>query len=235
MQHDVFLLPPTFDYGATFLWAVSGALLAARRGYDVIGITILALVSATGGGLLRDGFFLQDGPPLLVRSPVYLGLVVLATIFVVLFGKRVQRVRMFERLVSLVDALGLGAYAVVGMNRASALGLSLLGIVLVGMVNAVGGAVLRSVLIAREPHLFKPGTLEAVAALFGCAMFLLLTRTFGLNQTGAAWLTIATVFIIRALSVRYRIETKALPDFEDEWKAARVNESGGGVGVEGQG
>ncbi len=212
---DVFVLPAVFDYGATFLWAVSGALLGARYGYDVIGIMILALVSATGGGLLRDGLFLQDGPPLLVRSPVYLGLVVLATVFVVVLGKRVQAIKGFYPLVSMVDALGLGAYAVVGMNRASVLGISLLGVVLVGMVNAVGGGVLRSVLIAREPHLMRPGTLEAVAALFGCALYLLLTRTLDLRVTQAAWITIAVVFGIRALSVRFGIKTTALRGFQE--------------------
>lgn len=214
--NDIFLPPPIFDYGATFLWAVSGALLAARRGYDVIGMLILALVSATGGGLLRDGLFLQDGPPLVVRSPIYLGLVVLATLFVVLFGRRVHRVKAFDRLIIMVDALGLGAYAVVGISRATALGLSLLGIILVGMVNAVGGSVLRSVLLVREPHLFRPGTLEAVAALIGCIVFVALKQTLGISQLLAAWITIVLVFLIRALSLRYGIRTRALPWFEEE-------------------
>jgi hypothetical protein len=52
-----------FDLGASFIWAVSGALLAAGRGYDLTGIYAIALVSSTGGGLLRDGLFLQEGPP----------------------------------------------------------------------------------------------------------------------------------------------------------------------------
>lgn len=215
---DTFLLPPAFDYGATLLWAVSGALLAARQGYDVIGMGMMALVSSTGGGLLRDGLFLQDGPPLLVESPVYLALVAVGTLLVLVFGRYLRRMP-FDKLVNLVDALGLGAYAVVGMNRASALGLSLLGVILVGMVNAVGGAVLRSVLIAREPALFRPGTLMAVAALIGCVVFVTLKGPLGVDQTRAAWITIAIVFTIRALSLRYHIETKPLAGFSDEWKS----------------
>lgn len=219
MDTKTFLLPPFFDYGATFLWAVSGALLAARRGYDVIGMGVLALVSSTGGGLLRDGIFLQDGPPLLVRSPWYLALVVVATLLVRLFGPYVHRAHFDQEVTSRVDALGLGAYAVVGMNRASALGLSLLGVVLVGMVNAVGGEVLRAILLAREPRLFRPGTLEAVAALVGCVVFLTLVRIIGVDQTMAAWMTIAVVFVLRGLSVRYKIETKPIRAFGDEWGA----------------
>ncbi|HWO02577.1 MAG TPA: TRIC cation channel family protein [Blastocatellia bacterium] len=72
MPDQVFTVPFYFDYGATFVWSVSGALIAARRGYDIAGVSALALVSATGGGLLRDGLFLQNGPPALVRTPVYL-------------------------------------------------------------------------------------------------------------------------------------------------------------------
>lgn len=218
MSPEPFLLPPIFDFGATFLWAVSGALLGARRGYDVIGILILALVSSTGGGLLRDGLFLQDGPPVLVRNPVYLGIVVVATLVVLVIGRHVQQSRAFGPLVNLVDALGLGAYAVVGMNRAETAGLSLPGIALVGMVNAVGGGLLRSVLLAREPRLFRPGALEAAAALIGCILFLGLTRLVGWQQTWAAWLTIAVVFLIRAASVRYGVSTRALRDFEGPWE-----------------
>ena len=225
MAADVFLLPPFFDYGATFLWGVSGALVGARRGYDVMGISILALVSSTGGGLLRDGLFLHDGPPVLVRTPVYLELVVAATVIVVLFGKRVSQIKGFSRLVSLVDGLGLGAYAVVGMNRATTLGFSIPGVILVGMVNAVGGAVLRSVLAAREPHLFKPGTFEGVAALAGCVIFVSLTRTGLVDQTAGAWITIAAVFVIRIASLAFGVETKPLRDFEEDWKG-RTNDAG---------
>ncbi|MGH7460747.1 MAG: trimeric intracellular cation channel family protein [Longimicrobiales bacterium] len=211
---EVFVLPAAFDYGATLLWAISGALLGARYGYDIIGILVLATVSSTGGGLLRDGFFLQDGPPLLVRSPVYLALILLATALVLVLGKRVQRIKGFYALVSLVDAMGLGAYAVVGMNRASVLGLSVLGVALVGMVNAVGGSVLRSIVVAREPHLLRPGRLEAVAALIGCALFILLTHTFQASVKLSAWITIVVVFVVRALAVRYDIKTSALRGFE---------------------
>lgn len=63
---QVFTVPFYFDYGETFVWSVSGALIA-RRGHDLSGVAALALVSATGGGLLRDGLFLQNGPPALVQ------------------------------------------------------------------------------------------------------------------------------------------------------------------------
>ena len=67
-----FQLPIFFDIGATFIWAVTGAAMGVRRGYDYTGIFVMAFVSALGGGLLRDGIFLQHGPPVAVRGPMYL-------------------------------------------------------------------------------------------------------------------------------------------------------------------
>lgn len=62
-MNATFLLPIWFDLGATLLFAVTGALAAMRRGYDVVGVVALALISGVGGGILRDAVFIQQGPP----------------------------------------------------------------------------------------------------------------------------------------------------------------------------
>jgi uncharacterized membrane protein YeiH len=212
-----FLLPPLFDYSATFVWAISGALLGARRGYAILGIITIALVSATGGGLLRDGIFLQNGPPVLLRNPSYLWLVAAGVVVVVFFGRWIQRVPRASQAIVLFDAAGLGAYAVVGMNRALAAGISLPGVVVVGMVNAVGGGILRDVLINSEPDMFMPGTLAQTLALAGCLLFLGLSYALKLSQFDAAWITIGAVFVARLLAIRYRIESKPLREFKSHW------------------
>lgn len=211
-----FLVPPLLDYGATFLWALTGGLLAARQGYDVVGIAGVALVAATGGGLLRDSVLLQGGPPLLVRNPVYLGLVAAAAALVVLLGRRVQRLRFFTETIALFDAIGLGAYAVVGAQLAQQRALPLPGVVLVSVVTAVGGGVLRDVVMRRDPEVFKPGTFVALAALAGCCLFLLLTRSLRLGEVPAAWLTIAAVLGLRLLSVTYGWKTRAVLEGEEK-------------------
>ena len=204
-----------FDYGATFVWAVTGGLAAARRGYDVAGIIALALVSATGGGLLRDGLFLQDGPPRILRTSAYLLIVGVAVLLVLLLGRYFHRHRLLTRAAMLADALGLGAYAVVGIQLALAAKISLPGCVLVGVVNAVGGGILRDVLSREEPEIFKPGQLMALAALAGCLTYLLLTQLLHLHATTAAMASIALTFAIRAVSVRYRLTTHTLPGVYD--------------------
>lgn len=217
-----FLLPPLFDYAATFMWAISGALLGARRGYAILGVITIALVSATGGGLLRDGLFLQHTPALL-RNPIYLWLVAVGVLVVVLFGRWISRSPLAAQAVVLFDAAGLGAYAVFGMNRALAAGISLPGVVVVGLVNAVGGGILRDILINREPEMLMPGTLEQSLALLGCLFFLGLIDAAHLSQFAAAWITIAGVFFARLLAIRYHIESKPLSEFRDEWSAERKN------------
>jgi uncharacterized membrane protein YeiH len=209
-----FELPFLLNYGATFVWAISGALVAARRGYDVAGIYILSLVTAMGGGLLRDGIFLQQGPPVLMTSPEYLLVIALATLLVVLFARHVKRIAHFDDFVAVVDALGIGAFAIVGMQKALSLELSVLSAVVVGVVNATGGGVLRDVLVRREPEIFKPGTLVAIAALLGCFLYIALLTLMPTQERLVAWITIVFVFTVRLLSVRLNVRTRSILDPE---------------------
>jgi uncharacterized membrane protein YeiH len=196
-----------FDVGASFIWAISGALMAATRGYDLTGIAAIALVSSTGGGLLRDALFLQEGPPSLVRTPIYIALAGSAALLVWLVGREARILRPFARIARLVDAVGLGGFAVVGMQLALRAELSLPGVVLVGVVNAVGGSVLRSLLLHEIPQVFRPGELTALASLLGCLVHLGLTRGLGLDPRSSAALTVLLVAFLHTGSVRYGLRT----------------------------
>src|SRR5580700_7891336 len=116
-----FQLPVAFDVGATFIWAVTGAAMGVRRGYDYTGIFVMAFVSALGGGLLRDGIFLQHGPPVAVRGPTYLITVFGGAIGVWAGGRKPTL--LWRTLSNSVDALGLGAYACVGAQMSLEMGL----------------------------------------------------------------------------------------------------------------
>ena len=112
-----FELPLYFDFGATLLFGLSGALLAARRGYDPVGLFVVALATGVGGGLLRDGLFLQQGPPVFVQDGRYLLVITLASALGYFFSAWLDRIR---GLLFVVDALGLGIYAVVGAQKSEA-------------------------------------------------------------------------------------------------------------------
>lgn len=199
-------LPIEFDLGATFLFALTGAWVAIRRGYDFIGVFTLALVTGVGGGLIRDSMFIQQGAPAFMEHARYIWAVIAATVFGALtFQFRLSR--RFDRLVAAVDALGLGAYAVVGVQKALAAGLSPTASILVGVTNAVGGGLIRDLLVREEPLLLRPGQYYALVAPAGCIMFMVLLRYWQLPAHHAAWPTIAAVFLFRMLAIELNWHT----------------------------
>lgn len=205
-----FELSPLFDLGATFFWAVSGAGLGVRYGYDYTGIFVMAFVSAVGGGLLRDGLFLQH-VPIVLKDPSYL-IVVLCGAFVgtvtsVVAGGRQPR-PVYQTVLNVADALGLGAYGCVGAQMSLQMGLSVPAAILVGVVNAVGGGLLRDVLVNRVWML--PGQLLTIAALAGVSLFVLLIEITRLHAGTAAWAAIVLTFVIRMLAIRYDWRTRSL-------------------------
>lgn len=205
-----FTVPITLDYLATLLWAITGALIAGRRGYDFAGACGLALISATGGGLLRDGIFIQNGPPVLVRTPAYLVIVLIAVLLVRIFGTRILNLPRYNLATQIMDAFGIGLYAVVGMQAAKFAGLSLLGMALVGIVNGVGGGLLRDIVLGRDPEVFMPGAWFATAITAGCVLYIIMTVTFGLGDYVSAWATIFFIFALRMTALYGKMHSRPL-------------------------
>lgn len=195
-----------FDLFAVFMFAISGALSAIRKKYDFIGVLVLAFVSGLGGGLIRDAIFIQAGPPKAVTSSNYLLVVLVAFILSMLFHGKLVRLK---RTTLIVDALGLGAYGVVGSQAALQAGLVPLAAILVGVFNATGAGLIRDVLIREEPIIFKPGQFYAGAAILGCCIFVGMVLS-GANNTLAAFLATSAAFSVRILSVKYNWQTKAI-------------------------
>jgi uncharacterized membrane protein YeiH len=201
-----FQLPIAFDVAATILFAVTGAIAAMRKRYDLVGVVVLALVTGLGGALLRDGLFLQQGPPAVLEDGRYLAGVLAGAFAGTYFARHLHRLRL---LFLLADAAALGVYGVVGAQKALAAGLPLVSATVVGVVNAVGGGVLRDVLVREEPLIFKPGEFYAVAAIAGCVLYVLLVSRLGVGELTAALAGIALAFSVRVLSIRLGWRTGA--------------------------
>ncbi len=209
-----FTLPAWFDHAATFAFALTGALAGIKRGYDVVGVFFLALACGLGGGLIRDGIFLPGlaATPLLT-DPRYIELVVAATVVGALFARHVKR---FRRVVALIDALGLGAYAAFGTQKALQSGLAVPAAILVGVVNAVGGGLLRDIFAREEPLVFKPGQFYVLTAVAGAVTFVFLSVNLGLNATNSALIAIAATFVFRVLTIVFNWRTSALAAPEEQ-------------------
>lgn len=205
MLNGHFNLPIEIDLAATYLFGLTGALAAMKRGYDWIGLLALAFATALGGGLIRDGIFISQGPPAATKDSRYVIVVALAALTGPLFRSHVVR---WNKLIAWLDALGLGAYAVVGIEKSLNAQLSVAAAILVGIVNAVGGSVLRDVLVREEPLLFKPGQFYALAATVGCVLFVELTVHFQFPAVRAAFITIGTTFALRVLAIRFNWATR---------------------------
>jgi uncharacterized membrane protein YeiH len=207
MSDPAIQLPLAFEVVATFVSALAGAMVAAKRNYDFIGVFALAFVTGLGGSLIRDGMFLNNGPPAAVRDSRFLLAVLAAT----LLGVGIDQLNTpLSRVMLVLDAIGLGVYAVVGADRSLAVNLSHFGAIIVGITNAVGGGVIRDVLTREEPILFKPGQLYAMAAAITATLYVCWREWVGIDAKLAAAIAAGIGITIRLLAVRYDWKTRPL-------------------------
>lgn len=208
MPAGTFNLLVWLDLAATFAFAVTGALAGIRRGYDIVGVFFLALATGLGGGLIRDGVFIAStGPTPLLSDPRYVEVVAAATIGAAVFGRHIKRLR---RGIALIDALGLGAYAAFGTQKALQAGLAVPAAILVGVINAAGGGLLRDVITREEPLVFRPGQFYVLTAFAGAVVFVFLSVQFELAPMPAAILATAATFAFRALTIVFNWRTSAV-------------------------
>ena len=203
----LFDIPLWVDLAATFVGALSGATAAARRKYDFIGAAVLATVAGIGGALMRDGLFIQKGPPVAMQHEGYLIVCVGAALFTPLLSRLPGR---FTGLaLHWTDTIALGLYGMIGTQTAQLNGLGIGPSIMVGVTNAVGGGVARDLLINEESATFKPGNFYAMAVVLGAALFLTLTHR-GMSAAEAGVIGAATVIAIRAISLRYNLKTHSV-------------------------
>lgn len=155
--------------------ATSGALAAGRRRMDVFGVTVIAFVTALGGGTLRD-IVLGRFPVGWTQHPGHVYLVVGAGLLTVLVARHLHRVR---RLFLVLDAMGLVAFSLIGSDVALRMDYPLPVVVMAGMMTGIFGGVLRDVLCNQVPVVFRQ-ELYAVVSLAVCLLFLLL-RALGVS------------------------------------------------------
>jgi uncharacterized membrane protein YeiH len=200
-------LPHFIDLGATVLFSITGAVVAIRRHYDVIGVLVLAIACSLGGGLLRDGIFIQNGPPVAMRDASYIIAVLTGGLLATLFFTHVERL---SKPFLIIDALATAAYGVVGASKSFEAGLAIPACIFVGVVNAVGSGLIRDVLVREEPLLLRPGQFYVIASLLGVAGFAFLVTVARTPVMPAAITAISITFVFRLLAIFFDWKTTAV-------------------------
>ena len=186
------------DLIGTALFAAEGASVAVNARLDLLGVLVIAIVTATGGGILRD-VLLGDAPPSSMRDWRYFSIALVAGAGVFL----VHSATHFENssLITLLDAAGLSFFAVAGAAKAVQFGLNPLLCILMGGITGVGGGAMRDVLIGRVPMVLR-GDIYATAALLGAAVTVICLR-LKVPPAIASSLGIGSCFALRMLAVHF--------------------------------
>ncbi|WP_026507079.1 trimeric intracellular cation channel family protein [Butyrivibrio sp. MC2013] len=189
-------------------FAISGAVVGARKDMDIFGINLLALVTATGGGLIRD-LILDNTPPVMFVNPIYtvIALVTANIAFLVMYLRRpVPKgiTPVYESLLFWLDTLGLAAFTVDGAFTAirSAHGDNLFLVVFLGVITGIGGGILRDVFADRVPAVLIKHV-YALACIAGAVITALIWRYSG-NELMASLLGFISIVVVRFLAMHYK-------------------------------
>lgn len=185
------------DIAGVVVFAVSGALAAMRKELDLIGVLVIAIVTAVGGGTLRD--LLIDRQVFWVGDPTYLAATIAAAIATIVYVRFRDPP---DRALSIADALGLGFFTISGARIAEQANMPALIVVVMATITGIFGGIVRDVLSAEVPLVFRKNTLYASAAIVGASVYVLIPREWsGVAAAAASALIIA----IRLAAIYWRI------------------------------
>ena len=183
----------------TFVFAVSGALLAVRKNYDIVGMAVLAGITAIGGGVIRD-LVIGAIPPVAFTDSSYFWIPLLATALTFFAHVQINRL---NAAVLVFDAAGLAVFCISGTAKALNYGLGPVPAAALGVLTAVGGGIMRDVLAHDEPSVLQAGSeLYALPAVLGSAIVVVIPH-LPIDSSLAAGLTAVFVFTLRLLALRF--------------------------------
>jgi uncharacterized membrane protein YeiH len=194
------------DLAGTFAFGLNGALTAMHAArLDIIGVVTLAMITALGGGIIRD-VLINSLPPATFSDWRYLGVAAAGGLVAFALGQRLDRL---ARPITVLDAVGLSLFAVTGASKALDFGLGVGQAVILGAITAVGGGTLRDVLIRQIPTVLR-SELYAIPALIGAAVTVATIRA-GVHGIPAAIAAAAVCFVVRLVGVHFGLNAPGPP------------------------
>jgi uncharacterized membrane protein YeiH len=194
------------DLTGTFAFGLNGALTAVKATrLDIVGVVTLGVITAVGGGIIRD-VLIGDVPPATLRDWRYLTLAVGGGLVVFTLSQRLHRL---EMPINVLDAVGLSVFAVIGASKALTFGLGVGPAIILGTITGVGGGTIRDTLIGQVPIVLR-SELYAIPALIAAGITVATIR-MGIYGLSAALAAAAVCFGIRMLGVRFRLNAPRPP------------------------
>ncbi len=187
----------------TLAFAISGIRLASAKRFDWFGAYVVGFTTAIGGGTLRD--LMLSLTPFWMLDPTYLVVTAVALLSVIAFGRYVIR---FNNTFFIFDAIGLGLFTVVGIEKTLSAGFPLWVGVIMGTITGAAGGVLRDILINEEPLIFRK-EIYALACVFGGLVFWL-CQLIGLGVGATEVATASSVILARIVAVHYGLKLPIL-------------------------
>ena len=196
------------DFIGTFAFAISGIRLASAKQFDLFGAYVVGVVTAIGGGTLRD--LMLGVTPIWMTNPMYLICSGIALVWVIVFGKRIinHQVTFF-----IFDTIGLALFTVVGVEKTLAMGFPLWVAVIMGTITGAAGGVFRDVFINEIPLIFRK-EIYAMACVLGGIVYCL-CHHFGCTAYVSSVVGGMVVFVIRVIAVKYKISLPILTGHDE--------------------
>lgn len=200
------------DFIGTFAFAISGIRLASAKQFDLFGAYVVGVVTAIGGGTLRD--LMLGVTPIWMTNPMYLTCSGIALVWVILFGKKLinQQVTFF-----IFDTIGLALFTVVGVEKTLDLGFPLWVAVIMGTITGAAGGVFRDVFINEIPLIFRK-EIYALACVVGGLCYGLCNR-IGVDVVINECISGMCVFLVRIFAVKYHLGLPILKGEDEDKKA----------------
>ncbi|MDD3322760.1 MAG: trimeric intracellular cation channel family protein [Paludibacter sp.] len=191
------------DYAGTFAFAISGIRLASAKQFDWFGAYVVGLVTAIGGGTIRD--LLLNVTPFWMLQPSYVIITGLALLFVILLGKFVIRL---SNTFFIFDTIGLGLFVVVGIEKSLDAGFPFWVVIIMGMITGSAGGVIRDILINEVPLIFRKD-IYALACVIGGVVFYICYK-LEFSSIITQLLSVGSIILTRILAVKYHISVPVL-------------------------
>ena len=193
----------------TIAFASSGAMVGIKKQMDLLGVCVLGMTTAVGGGMIRD-LILGVTPPVMFQNPTYALIAIAFSVLIFCFlyffqnkltNKKVQGV--YDKLMMIFDSLGLGLFTVVGVTTALNIGYETTEFlqIFVGVLTGVGGGVVRDIMAGNTPYIFVKHV-YASASILGAIVCVLMERQF--SELAAMITGAIVVFVIRILAAHYK-------------------------------